>query len=1147
MSKCRKIAYFLTVVVVLFFSLSLGAPESSAESIYLPLIMNSFPPKFTVMIAEGGKVTVSPQGTLAVQKGEKIALEITPENSDVVPILLINGKPVESTKSGMIYKYDLTVVGDTSVYATSAVEPKLTVNAKAMDEATVNCLTSISADGSVLIFNCITPYLQALQSGDVIIIGVTEATPYGLLRKVMNVTIEGSQVTVETTQATLEDAFEEGEIIISKALTASDIKSFVPLAKGVTLQEAMLGSVQSQTCLNLKKFLFDADGNENTTNDQISLNGGLCLDPTVNFALGIGIHWKYWVIPVPTLKNLVFSVGLSESFALDLIANYTYSFDKEIPIADIYLEPIVIPPFIVLVPNLTVFIGFKGSITAGIRTGFTQEAGLEAGLHYSHGDWSPINSCTSSFGYSLPTLSALEADARIYMKPQFNLLIYGVAGPYVNLEGYFESIMQPLYDPWLSLWGGIDAGVGVLFKVYSKTVADYGDSFPIIREPILKLPGNKPPTITSFTASRTKVFTGETSTITLDASDPENDHLTCSWEASAGSLSSKTGCGPVSWTAPGDAGRYTVLVSITDNWPGHSPVTRGIAIDVQQNLPPIITSLTPDNPSVILGGTSSVKLVASDPEGDPLTCSWLTNGGTLSSTTGCDSVIWTAIGDPGTYTISVSVTDNRPGHTKSISTTITVVTAAGCANLNSPANGAVLDNGCSNLGNLLTWDFAWSACSGTTQYNIYVKHPNDATPRIDTVVNTTSYHYEGYFTVDDSHLSGWRWKVRAMVNGYWGDWSLERGFDVEPLNTDCTPGAPTNLSASDGRYRDRVRLTWTAPTTGGTPTGYRIYRYISNISSAATEIGTSTTTSYDDYVGDTNTYWYWVKAHSNTGMGPYSNGNSGYQRALAQVETGQFHTVGLKADGTVVAVGDNTDGQLNVGSWTNIAQVAAGGRHTVGLKADGTVVAVGWNNYGQLDVSSWSGIIQVSAGYSHTVGLKADGTVVAVGWNNYGQLDVGSWSGITQVAAGGIHTVGLKADGTVLALGRDFNGMLYQVGLWTNITQVAVGDAYTVGLKADGTVLAAGDNTFGQLDVSSWSGIIQVAGAVNHAAGLKADGTAVAVGRNIAGQLDVSSWSGIIQVDGGYENTVGLKADGTVMAAGNNNIGQLDVSGWDLQ
>jgi len=191
--------------------------------------------KLTVMIAQGGNVSVSPVGIKKVTYGEKIELKITPNSEDTVPILLVNGQPVDAVKSGEIYEFALKVVGDTGVYATSAVEPTLTPNAKVIDEATVQNLSSISEDGSVLTFNGITPYLESLKPGDVIIIGVTEATPYGLLRKVTNITINGSQITVEATGATLEDVIEEGEIIINKALTASDITSFVPLKEGVTL------------------------------------------------------------------------------------------------------------------------------------------------------------------------------------------------------------------------------------------------------------------------------------------------------------------------------------------------------------------------------------------------------------------------------------------------------------------------------------------------------------------------------------------------------------------------------------------------------------------------------------------------------------------------------------------------------------------------------------------------------------------------------------------------------------------------------------------------------------------------------------------------------------------------------------------------
>jgi hypothetical protein len=101
----------------------------------------------------------------------------------------------------------------------------------------------------------------------------------------------------------------------------------------------------------------------------------------------------------------------------------------------------------------------------------------------------------------------------------------------------------------------------------------------------------------------------------------------------------------------------------------------------------------------------------------------------------------------------------------------------------------------------------------------------------------------------------------------------------------------------------------------------------------------------------------------------------------------------------VVATGNNEYGQCNVGNWTNIVQVAAGWYHTVGLKSDGTVVAVGDNprdpvlsKGGPCDVGNWTDIVQVAAGAGTTVGLKRDGTVVATGSNSYWNCEVSDWN-----------------------------------------------------------------------------------------------------------------------------------------------------------
>ena len=265
----------------------------------------------------------------------------------------------------------------------------------------------------------------------------------------------------------------------------------------------------------------------------------------------------------------------------------------------------------------------------------------------------------------------------------------------------------------------------------------------------------------------------------------------------------------------------------------------------------------------------------------------------------------------------------------------------------------------------------------------------------------------------------------------------------------------------------------------------------------------------------------------------------------ATFAAGNAHTVALRSDGTVVAVGWNELGQCDVGSWRNedIVSVAAGVYHTVGLRSDGTVTAVGGNGYGQCDVGSWRDIVAVTAGYCHTVGLQSDGTVVATGWNEYGQCDVSSWRNIVAVAAGKYHTVGLQSDGKVVAVGRNEHGQC-NVSSWRKIVAISGGIYHTVGLRSDGTVVAVGLNDDGQCDVSNWRDIVAISGGIYHTVGLRCDGSVVATGAYGFGQCGVSSWRDIVSVAAGDYHTVGLRSDGTVVAVGRNADGQCDVGRW---
>lgn len=82
-------------------------------------------------------------------------------------------------------------------------------------------------------------------------------------------------------------------------------------------------------------------------------------------------------------------------------------------------------------------------------------------------------------------------------------------------------------------------------------------------------------------------------------------------------------------------------------------------------------------------------------------------------------------------------------------------------------------------------------------------------------------------------------------------------------------------------------------------------------------------------------------------------------------------------------------------AWGNepFASVVARGAHSVGLRANGTVVAFGSNQYGQCDVPVLPpgiAFVAIAAGDAHSLGCRSDGLLAAWGDNAGGQCNVPS-------------------------------------------------------------------------------------------------------------------------------------------------------------
>ena len=239
-----------------------------------------------------------------------------------------------------------------------------------------------------------------------------------------------------------------------------------------------------------------------------------------------------------------------------------------------------------------------------------------------------------------------------------------------------------------------------------------------------------------------------------------------------------------------------------------------------------------------------------------------------------------------------------------------------------------------------------------------------------------------------------------------------------------------------------------------------------------------------------------------------------------------YHTLAIKSDGTVWAWGNDRSGALGNGvadnrpdfpvpvqvqNLNNPLMVTAGYAFSVALLQDHTLVAWGNNPNGQLGdgtvtphstpapVLGIDHVVSVSAGWNHVVAIKSDGTVWTWGASTW----IGTYPGS-----------GMLGDGTT----QDRHLPVQVPGL-AGAIQASGGDSLTSVLLRDGTVWTFGSNGAGQLGTGSFSAAqslvpVQVLGLNNivsitsrdhHSTAIRSDGTVWSWGSGENGELGNST------------------------------------------
>jgi alpha-tubulin suppressor-like RCC1 family protein len=302
----------------------------------------------------------------------------------------------------------------------------------------------------------------------------------------------------------------------------------------------------------------------------------------------------------------------------------------------------------------------------------------------------------------------------------------------------------------------------------------------------------------------------------------------------------------------------------------------------------------------------------------------------------------------------------------------------------------------------------------------------------------------------------------------------------------------------------------------------------------------------------------------------------------AKVASGGQHTLAVDSLGNIYATGDNTYGQIGVGStsatFTNILlsparilrckDVAAGNWHSLALTTDGQLYAWGYNDFGQLGngtttnapfprqvsfppgVTNWTA---VAAGVYHSLALGNDGNAYAWGYAEFGALGNGAFTnasipqrvvlpaGVTNwvtIAAGGYHNLALGGNGKLYAWGYAGVGTLGYGGV-TNVSipvpvntpsnvvnwaAISAGILHSLALAEDGSLYGWGDNSRGQLGPNANS--LQL------------------VPLPITPPTGVQSWQ---QISAGAFHNLAISDSCMTYSWGSNSLGQLGVGSFVQQ
>jgi hypothetical protein len=374
---------------------------------------------------------------------------------------------------------------------------------RVLNDETLSALRSMTDDQSMIVFERMTPQLSLIFEGDIIVGASTlergnEVAPFGFLRRVVNAfTDDQGQFIIETVPAALDEAVERGTQEVTVPIDFGAIYTEETLTTSFLPQEGVVPVSYAPPYAGLQvtidHVVYDEDGNNSTTNDQVKARGWVKVEPGAQVQLDLDIKDHQ-------LQSFHFLTTTQESARVELYSDVkVLSFQKTVPIKRFTFFPqtIFIGPIpVVITPQLTVYVGANGSVSVKVSTGIEQSSTITTGVSYENGKWTPVAKISDNHIGPLETKLTQSAQAGVFAGPELAVKIYTAAGPYGQIRGYLTLKADPSATPLWKLYGGIKGELGIKVEVLSFKVTARTIPVDILKEQILAQAGGgvTPPT-----------------------------------------------------------------------------------------------------------------------------------------------------------------------------------------------------------------------------------------------------------------------------------------------------------------------------------------------------------------------------------------------------------------------------------------------------------------------------------------------------------------------------------------------------------------------------------------------------------------------------------------------------------------------------